>query len=169
MMLAQMDQMNAFNAINFNLAAGVRRPLGGINVGAITPRTGIRIGSYICPSDSPQFPSPSSGNPYSQTSYSPSGGTWNIVAYLAGPTCANQDVGNGAFDDYTSYAPADIKDGMSTTIFVGETSRFSNDPDSELNQWSQTGLFQVSTSFDPTGTTTRPRGLASKCRRFKRR
>jgi prepilin-type processing-associated H-X9-DG protein len=82
------------------------------------------------------------------------------VAYLAGPTCADQDKGNGAFDDYTAYNTADVRDGMSNTIFVGETSRFPHDPDPELNQWSQTGLYQVSTSFDPSGATTRPQGFA---------
>jgi prepilin-type N-terminal cleavage/methylation domain-containing protein/prepilin-type processing-associated H-X9-DG protein len=162
MMLAQMEQTNAFNAINFNLAAGGPGGMwGGINVGAANMTgLGFRVSSYVCPSDTPTLPTLSLGNPYSQTSYSPSGGTWNIVAYLAGPTCANQDKGNGAFDDYSAYGPEDMRDGLSTTIFVGETSRFPHDPDIELNQWSQTGLFQVSTSFDPTGTTTRPQGFA---------
>jgi prepilin-type N-terminal cleavage/methylation domain-containing protein/prepilin-type processing-associated H-X9-DG protein len=162
MLLAQMEQVNAYNAINFNLAAGGNGGMwGGINVGAINSTgLGFRVSSYICPSDLPTLQTFSGGNPYSQTSYAPSGGTWNIVAYLAGPTCADQDKGNGAFDDYTAYNAADVRDGLSNTIFVGETSRFPHDPDPELNQWSQTGLFQVSTSFDPTGSTTRPQGFA---------
>jgi prepilin-type N-terminal cleavage/methylation domain-containing protein/prepilin-type processing-associated H-X9-DG protein len=162
MMLAQMEQTNAFNAINFNLAAaGPNGVWGGINVGLINSTgLGFRVSSYICPSDLPLLQSFYQGNPDSQTSYTPSGGTWNIVAYLAGPTCANQDKGNGAFDDYSAYGPADFRDGLSNTIFVGETSRFPHDPDPDLNQWSQTGLFQVSTSFDPSGGTTRPQGFA---------
>jgi prepilin-type N-terminal cleavage/methylation domain-containing protein/prepilin-type processing-associated H-X9-DG protein len=162
MMLAQMDQANAFNAINFRLAAGGSGGMwGGINVGAANATgLGVRIASYICPSDMPQVTNFTGGNPYSQTSYTPSGGTWNIVAYLAGPTCADQDKGNGAFDDYTSYRPSEVRDGMSTTIFVGETSRFPKDPDPEMNQWSQTGLYQVSTAWDSSGTTTRPQGFA---------
>jgi prepilin-type processing-associated H-X9-DG protein len=162
MLLAQMEQVNAYNAINFNLAAGGTGGLwGGINVGA-TNSTGLgfRVSSYICPSDLPVLQTFVQGNSYSQTSYTSSGGTWNIVAYLAGPKCADQDKGNGAFDDYTAYGTADIRDGMSNTIFVGETSRFPHDPDPGLNQWSWTGLFQVSTSFDPSGTTTRPQGFA---------
>jgi prepilin-type N-terminal cleavage/methylation domain-containing protein/prepilin-type processing-associated H-X9-DG protein len=162
MLLAQMEQVNAFNAINFNVAAGGSGGMwGGINAGAINS-TGLsfRVSSYVCPSDQPILQSFVQGNSYSQTSYAPSAGTWNIVAYLAGPTCADQDKGNGAFDDYTAYGMADIRDGMSNTIFVGETSRFPRDPDTDLNQWSRTGLFQVSTAFDPSGATTRPQGFA---------
>jgi prepilin-type N-terminal cleavage/methylation domain-containing protein/prepilin-type processing-associated H-X9-DG protein len=161
MMLAQMDQANAFNAINFNLAAGGSTGFWGpVNAGA-AQRTGLglRISSYICPSDTPQNPNFIPSNPYSQTSYAPSGGTWNIVAYLAGPDCWQQDAGNGAFDDYTSYSSADIKDGMSNTIFAGETSRFVGDPDPQFNQWSRPGYYQVSTSFDPGGSTFRPQGF----------
>jgi prepilin-type processing-associated H-X9-DG protein len=161
-MLPQMEQVNAYNAINFNLAAGGTKGLwGGINVGAIN-RTGLgfRINSYICPSDSPQDPNFVTVNAYSQTSYAPSGGTWNIVAYLAGPGCCNQDLGNGAFDDFTAYHVAEVRDGMSTTIFVGETSRFRNDPDPQFNEWPRPGYYQVSGTFDPTGMTSRPQGFA---------
>jgi prepilin-type N-terminal cleavage/methylation domain-containing protein/prepilin-type processing-associated H-X9-DG protein len=163
MMLAQMDQLNAFNAINFSLAAGGSNGgiWGGVNVGAAQQTgLGLRIASYICPSDSPQNPKFITTNPYSQTSYAPSGGTWNIVAYLSGPDCWQQDAGNGPFDDYTAYGPADVRDGMATTIFVGETSRFVGDPDPQFNSWSRPGYYQVSTSFDPSGSTFRPQGFA---------
>jgi prepilin-type N-terminal cleavage/methylation domain-containing protein/prepilin-type processing-associated H-X9-DG protein len=162
MMLAEMDQRNVLNSINFNLAAGGSSGglWGGVNVGAAqTTGLGTRISSYICPSDSPQNPHYITTNPYSQTSYAPSGGTWNIVAYLAGPDCWQQDAGNGPFDDFTSYSSADIRDGLSTTIFVGETARFQNDPDPQFNQWSRPGYYQVSSSFDPSGSTFRPQGF----------
>jgi len=162
MMLAQMEQVNAFNAINFKLAAGGSNGglWGGINVGAINSTgLGFRVSSYVCPTDTPQNPNFIKTNPYSQTSYAPSGGTWNIVAYLAGPYCNNQDRGNGAFDDYGAYGASDMRDGLSNTIFVGETSRFANDPDPQFNQWSRTGYFQVSTTFDPSGNTFRPQGF----------
>ena len=173
MMLAEMDQANAFNAINFNLAAGGADRLatidtgmwGGINVGAIN-RTGLglRINSYICPSDSPQNPAFITVSPYSQTSYAASGGTWNIVAYFDGSStdatkCWIQDPGNGAFDDSTSYNPSMFRDGLSTTIFVGETSRFPNDPDPQFNEWSHPGLYVFSTNFG-VGSTNRPQGFA---------
>ena len=80
--------------------------------------------------------------------------TWR--ARIAG----NQDLGNGAFDDYTSYRPADIRDGMSNTIFVGETSRFKQRPRPPVQPVVAAGLLPVSASFDPTGTTFRPQGFA---------
>jgi len=160
--LPQMEQATAFNAINFNLAsAGDNGLWGGIPVGQIN-RTGLgmRVSSYVCPSDSPQFPSYKTDNPYSQASYACSAGTWNVVAYISGPDCWQQDPGNGAFDDFTSYRPADFSDGLSQTIFVGETSRFRDDPDPQFNQWSRPGYFQVNTNFDSTGLTFRPQGFA---------
>jgi prepilin-type N-terminal cleavage/methylation domain-containing protein/prepilin-type processing-associated H-X9-DG protein len=162
MMLSQMEQANAFNSINFKLASGGTGGIwGGINVGAINSTgLGVRVNSYICPSDFAQDPTFGLPNPSSQTSYAPSGGTWNIVAYLSGPDCWNQDIGNGAFDDFSAYSVASVYDGTSTTIFVGETSRFKNDPDPQFNQWSRPGEFQVSATFDPTGMTTRPQGFA---------
>ncbi len=161
-MLAQMEQTNAFNAINFNLASSGPGGLwGNVPVGQIN-RTGLvmRVNSYVCPSDLPQDPTFLTDNPYSQSSYACGAGTWNIVAYISGPDCWQQDAGNGPFDDYTSYRPSDVLDGMSQTIFVGETSRFRNDPDPQDNQWSRPGYFQVSATFDPTGMTYRPQGFA---------
>ena len=161
-MLPQMEQANAFNSINFNLASSGDNGLwGGIPVGQIN-RTGliVRVNSYVCPSDLPQDPNFKTDNPYSQTSYACSGGTWNVVAYISGPDCWQQDPGNGAFDDFTSYRPSNMVDGMSQTIFVGETSRFLNDPDPQFNQWSRPGYFQVSANYDPTGLTFRPQGFA---------
>ncbi len=162
MILPQMEQSAAYNAINFNLAAGGPRGLwGGLPAGAINSTgLGFRVSAYVCPSDAPQTPSIGDGNAYSQTSYVPSGGTWNVVAYYSGPDCWQQDAGNGAFDDATSYQPGSFTDGLSQTLFVGETARFRNEPDPQMNQWSRPGYYPVSTAFDPTGKTVRPQGFA---------
>ena len=53
-----------------------------------------------------------------------------------------------------------MTDGLSNTIFVGETSRFRHDPDPQFNQWSRPGYYQVSDSYDPSGLTFRPQGFA---------
>lgn len=160
--LSQMEQSNVYNAINFDLSSGGTSGYwGGIPAGPINQTgLGTRINSYVCPSDSHTVPDPSSLVPSSQTSYACSAGTWNIVAYFSGPECWQQDVGNGAFDDLASYRAADMTDGLSQTIFVGETARFRRDPDLQFNQWSRPGYFQVSLAFDPSGMTYRPQGFA---------
>jgi prepilin-type processing-associated H-X9-DG protein len=157
LILGQMDQHAAYNAINFDLRAG----------GSNTPYphagasnfTGLsaRISSYICPSDSETSPLRLS-NPYSQTSYFPSGGTWNTMAYYSGPECWSQNPGNGAFDTSAAYPVAVFTDGTGQTIAVGEASRFRNDADPHYNQWSRFGHF-IST-VDPSSRTSRPQGLA---------
>ncbi len=161
-LLPYMEQSAAFAAINFNLSSGgPGGTWGGINVGAINSTgLGLRVSSYICPSDFPQGQDDGSGRPSAQTSYAPSGGTWNVVAYYSGPDCWQQDPGNGAFDDATVYRTSSFRDGLSQTIVVGETARFPNDPDAALNQWSRPGFYGVSTTFDPTGKTVRPQGFA---------
>ncbi len=156
LILGQMNQNAAYNAINFDLRAG----------GSNTPYphagasnfTGLntRVSSYICPLDSGTSPLRLS-NAYSQTSYFPSGGTWNTIAYYSGPECWSQNPGNGAFDTSGAYPVSGFTDGTSYTIAVGEASRFRNDPDSHYNQWSRFGYF-VST-VDPTSRTSRPQGL----------
>src|SRR5262249_22853207 len=119
--LPYMEQQNVFNSLNFNVAAG--GAFGSIS-GVATNHTGLAAtASHSRPSDI-GWQAFTSSNGYAQTSYFPSGGTWNIVAYFSGPDCWQQDAGNGPFDDLTSYSVAQVSDGMSQTIFVGESSRF---------------------------------------------
>jgi len=160
--LSQMEQSNVFNAINFDLSSGGANGIwGGIPTGLINMTgLGTRIQSYVCPSDMPNAPAFNPAVPASQTSYACSAGTWNVVAYFSGPECWQQDEGNGAFDDLNSYNASDMLDGLSQTIFVGETNRFPHDPDPQYNQWSRPGYFRVSSTFDPTGMTFRPQGFA---------
>ena len=162
LLLPYMEQSAAYNAINFQLASGGNGGFwGGLPVGAINSTgLGFRVASYVCPSDGSNVPSIGDGHVYSQTSYAPSAGTWNVVAYYSGPECWQQEIGNGAFDDATVYAIPSFTDGLSQTILVGETARFSNEPDPQDNQWSRPGYYPISTSFDPSGKTVRPQGFA---------
>jgi prepilin-type processing-associated H-X9-DG protein len=164
LILNQMEQTSSFNAINFNLAAMGSTYLN-VDAGSANT-TGLRpsVSSYICPSDFVRtfhFASNPSGNgsfAVPQTSYFASGGTWNIVAYFAGPACWQQDPGNGAFDDYSAYGISTFTDGTSNTIAVGESSRFKNDPDWFANGWSPYGY--VPSFADPSGNTSRAQGFA---------
>ena len=151
--LPYLEQRNVFNSINFNLAASGM--FGPVNASAAN-YTGLSavISTYICPSDERVYPT-AGGNPYSQTSYFPSGGTWNTFAYRPGPDCWQQVIGNGAFDASGSYTVSYFKDGVSNTIFAGEAARFRNDPDPQLNTWSRFEL--LNSSFG--GSTFRPQGL----------
>jgi prepilin-type N-terminal cleavage/methylation domain-containing protein/prepilin-type processing-associated H-X9-DG protein len=152
--LPQMEQQNVFNSLNFWVSAG--GAFGPVHGGA-TNHTGLvtRVASYVCPSDA-TWQGIQSLNGYAQTSYFPSAGTWNITAYYSGPDCWQQDAGNGPFDDYTSYRVAQVTDGMSQTIFVGEASRFRNDPDTVFNQWARVDWFASSAYGWPTS---RPQGF----------
>ena len=157
MILGTMEQSAAFNSINFSLRShGLFN--GTLNAGAANSTgLGATIATYLCPSDPPRTMLFDGGpNAFAQTSYFPSGGTWNTLAYYAGPNCWNQDPGNGAFDDYTAYPASAFTDGLSSTIHVGESSRFRNDPDWSFNNWSVFGFFSSAVG----GGTTRPQGFA---------
>ena len=155
--LSYIEQRNIYNAINFSLAAGGPSGMFGTVNAGLSNKTAFAtpVSTYFCPSDQ-QNPPINSSNGYSQTSYFFSGGTWNTLGYYAGPDCWQQDPGNGPFDDLTSYRIAQVADGMSQTIFVGESSRFRNDPDAAFNQWSRFEYFGSSYG----GSTTRPQGFA---------
>ena len=156
--LPYLEQTNIYNAINFQLATGgPAGQFGPVNAG-LTNKTalGTSISTYFCPTDQPITLSPgASSNGYSQTSYFFSGGTWNTMGYFAGPDCWQQDPGNGPFDDTNAYRIAQVTDGMSSTILVGEASRFVKDPDAAFNQWSRFEFF--GSAFG--GSTTRPQGF----------
>ncbi len=142
LILPLMEQRGAYDAINFNLRA-TGTTFNSINAGAVNS-TGLltTISSYICPSDELRASKLAAGpNAFSQTSYFPSGGTWNTIIYYRGPTCWEQEPGNGAFDAYTAYSLSSFLDGTSNTIFVGESSRFKQDPDWFANTWSAFGYF----------------------------
>ena len=157
MLLPYMEQGTIGNSLNFNFC--VSGTLAGTNGGRVN-WTGLitKVSSYLCPDDFPIQPytESESSNPYSQTSYYPSGGTYNTIAYYQGPNNWDYYAGNGAFDSKTSYKVRDFTDGTSNTILVGECSRFKNDPDRVFNQWSRWGNFLGLGS----STTIRGQGLA---------
>ncbi len=156
MILSTMEQTPVYNAINFNLRS--HGLMNGYNAGAANSTSlGATIATYICPTDQLRTSLFDNGpNAFAQTSYFASGGTWNTLAYYAGPNCWNQDIGNGAFDDYTAYPASAFTDGLSATIFFGESSRFFNDPDWSFNTWSAIGYFGSAIGSN----TTRPQGFA---------
>jgi len=158
LMLQFLEQGNVYNALNFSFRANSRFTAGsGFDAAAVNSTANLtRISTYVCPSDQPITWSYTGTNAYSQTSYFPSGGTWNTIAYYDGPNCWNNDAGNGAFDDSLAYRVAQFTDGTSNTIFAGEVSRFLIDKDTAFNQWNRFQYFG-SNQFPVYG---RPQGLA---------
>lgn len=171
LILPQMEQTTVYNAINFGVSPGGHAYYG-LDAGAVN-RTGMitRINSYVCPSDGDQTPFPvsTSTNGYSQSSYAGMAGTFDIWHWYCGcpgsppfgGSCPAANavwiVGDGLFMGNFAYRLQSVTDGTSNTIAVGETSRFLNDPDAELNSWSR--ALYLGSSFN--GTTARGEALAS--------
>jgi prepilin-type N-terminal cleavage/methylation domain-containing protein/prepilin-type processing-associated H-X9-DG protein len=167
-MLPYMEQQPVFNSINFNLNSG-----GGFPAGTPHPnRTGLisQINSYICPSDFKQTPYDisQSANGYGQSSYAGSAGTFDIWHWYCGcptsppyggscPAANNTEIkSDGAFMKNYIVRIANVTDGTSNSMFMGETSRFKNDPDAIFNFWSRVGWWASSVAG-----TSRPSVLAS--------
>jgi prepilin-type N-terminal cleavage/methylation domain-containing protein/prepilin-type processing-associated H-X9-DG protein len=134
-MLPYMEATNIFNNINYSSTAS-----GLINRTAMI----TQINSLICPSDFQQTPYSlaQSSNGYGQCSYAGNMGTKDIFRWYYG--CPNTPVtgpGNGPFVMDSAYRISDISDGTSSTIFVGETDRFKNDPDQVFQSWSRQAWF----------------------------
>jgi len=167
LILPYMELSTIYNSINFSHAAGGTDVSGGANIGLIN-RTGMitQIKSYVCPSDFQQTPYnlSQSNNGYSQTSYAGSGGNNDIWHWYCGcpagvgGTCAGgvEVKPDGLFGKNWTFRIANITDGTSNTLAVGETARFKNDPDQIFNSWSR-GLWFGSNSAGAT----RPQGQAS--------
>jgi prepilin-type N-terminal cleavage/methylation domain-containing protein/prepilin-type processing-associated H-X9-DG protein len=125
--LPYMDGGNQFNAVNFSRVYN-----------SVVQFTAFRlkINTLLCPDDQPNTDLTASGYIVTmQSSYAGmSGLTENIYYYWGTATSApNADRcgaidGEGVFGTNISYKSADIVDGTSNTIFVGEKTRFINEP-----------------------------------------
>jgi prepilin-type N-terminal cleavage/methylation domain-containing protein/prepilin-type processing-associated H-X9-DG protein len=157
LILPGIEQVGAYNAINFSLRSHDMINAT-INAGAANSTgLGMRISTYLCPDDDiRELIFDANLNAFSQTSYFASGGTWNTLTYQSGPNCWNQTPGNGAFDASAAYTPSAFPDGLGATILFGEASRFPNDPDWSFDTWSAIGVYTSAAGPN----TTRPQGLA---------
>jgi prepilin-type N-terminal cleavage/methylation domain-containing protein/prepilin-type processing-associated H-X9-DG protein len=167
MLLPFVEQRASFDAINFSFAShGFQGPsnAGAINSTGLSPRVGV----YICPSDFGQVPSTST-NAYSWGSYAGVVGTVDIFRWYCGgcfgPPLSRDNVvclgdielaPDGAFGYNHGYAHQDFRDGLSTTLLVGEFARFTDDPDPHFNEWTS-GIWYQSNTVG----VTRPQALAT--------
>ena len=158
LILPQMEQQTTYNAANFSFPAsgGAENNFG--DGGAVNHTAfGTRVNSFVCPSDSDETPSPPlSAVPaggflagYNQCSYGGSYGTFDIFHWFCGcppgppfggscPSANDVEIhSDGAFLKNYLIRLSAITDGLSNTIFVGEASRFKNDPDTAFQFYMQ--------------------------------
>jgi prepilin-type N-terminal cleavage/methylation domain-containing protein/prepilin-type processing-associated H-X9-DG protein len=154
LILPYMEQPNVYAAINFDVNAGgsTTDPSGRMNKTAFNNV----VNPYLCPSDQENvltIDTVPSGNNYSPSSYAASSGTLDIYRWWYG--CPTEIAPDGVFGKNFTYKLADVKDGLSNTIFVGEKSRFVNDPETGMNWWNRSLWFGsvVGTRIQGFGTT----------------
>jgi prepilin-type N-terminal cleavage/methylation domain-containing protein/prepilin-type processing-associated H-X9-DG protein len=157
--LPWMEQTAVYNSVNFTFAVGISNAgtQYGVQPGFIQwTALSTVVPSYICPSDSRRTQD-TTGNdsycPYSPGSYGANCGTWDTIHFFACPSYLETD---GAFSRDFVYRVADITDGTSGTFFVGETSRFLNDPETFFGFWNRVTSF----SGRVIAGTNRPQGFA---------
>jgi prepilin-type N-terminal cleavage/methylation domain-containing protein/prepilin-type processing-associated H-X9-DG protein len=157
--LPYMEQSAVFNSVNFNFAVGISNAgtQYGVQPGFIqTTALSTSIASYFCPADSRRTQD-TTGNdsfcPYSPGSYGANCGTWDTIHFF---TCPSYLETNGAFSRDFIYRVASIQDGTSNTLFVGETSRFLNEPETFFGFWNRVTSF----SGRVFPSTNRPQGIA---------
>ena len=132
--LPYIEDGTIFNAANFNFVANADSPQNGVFPGpAQVTALQTQIATYICPSESSPMTYRSTLFPSSQTSYASVLGYKDTVRWWY--SCLNQIPPDGVFGlDYSSRL-AQITDGTSNTLFVGEASRFRNETESWYNEW----------------------------------
>ncbi len=153
LILPFMENAPLYNSVNFSYAAA--GPQGGQHAGAVNHTAlATRVAAFVCPSDAgfkpptSKFVNPANQtyNGYSQCSYAGSSGTYDIFRFWCGcapgtdPYVCFGSVElrpDGAFGKNHAFPIQAFRDGLSQTLFVGEFSRFRDDPDPSLNVWSR--------------------------------
>lgn len=147
-----MEQNSVYNAVNFmvptnNGAAasnGVSSTWGTYQATAFTSI----INAFICPSDRSNLRLSTATvistprNPYSQTSYGASAGTIECLWYGYWGSIRDYCEAiepNGMFGKSYQYKIADIIDGTSSTMFMGETSMFLKETPDVFQFWNRGG------------------------------
>ena len=133
LILGFMEQTPVYNSLNFSLGSvDTTGPYGkGVNSAACNS-TGYNtvIQSYLCPSDIiSRYTTVTPG--FSQTSYGAVIGNCDVNHWFYGCPASPtpQIMSDGMFQPDYVFTVADVTDGLSNTLFVGETSRYTNDPD----------------------------------------
>ncbi|AMV38106.1 DUF1559 domain-containing protein [Planctomyces sp. SH-PL62] len=125
MILPFIEQSAPYNALNFLSASGYRSVFN-------TTGYNTRIATYLCPSDLPNTPlDVSTGNiPNPQLSYAFCAGLADSQNYsLNSPAMCGLVEPDGMFGAGYCFGVNSVTDGLSGTIFIGESSRFRGEPE----------------------------------------
>ena len=159
--MPQIEQATVYNAINFQAPSGYKSNWNTTALSSV-------VDTYICPSDQASYPlDPTKGQiPTPQTSYAMVAGvseclTYGISLTSPQPYC-DALPSDGPFDKNYTYRLSEISDGLSSTLFLGEASRFRGEPatfptgtPSFFNTWNYAGMVLEGTMNDD-----RPQGFA---------
>ena len=155
--LPYMEQTQTYNAINFSLPSWghpTTASSGASDNWAYFQATAFttKVNAYLCPSDqwsredgggSAQGVISGNRNAYSPTSYAAVAGTIECLWYGYWGTQSAQYCEaiepNGIFGKNYTYKIADIRDGTSNTLMVGEAGRFLTEPVDAFNFWNRGG------------------------------
>ncbi|QEH33518.1 putative major pilin subunit [Aquisphaera giovannonii] len=169
LILPQMEQNTIYNALNFNLNSldqGMPYGLsGGDATAANTTAYNSVVASYVCPSDIKSRAYPSNLPGRSQASYAGVHGNKDVYHWWNGCPTTGPAVceGDGVLNADYCYKLTAVTDGLSNTLFVGETSKFVGDADGDwFYQWTQDAWYgswidsTVSRMFSFASTIARP-------------
>jgi prepilin-type N-terminal cleavage/methylation domain-containing protein/prepilin-type processing-associated H-X9-DG protein len=129
--LPYVEQQQVYNSMNFLIP----------NFRSLenTTATVVKVATYVCPSDLPIIPLDPVLNlfGFSQTSYGFVIGNTDTAAWGSTATSGTCDAiqTEGVFMKNFNYRAADVVDGLSNTLFFGETSRFKADTLSSFCWW----------------------------------
>jgi prepilin-type N-terminal cleavage/methylation domain-containing protein/prepilin-type processing-associated H-X9-DG protein len=159
--MPQIEQAAVYNAINFQAPTGYKSSWNTTALSSV-------VNTYICPSDLASYPlDPTKEQvPTPQTSYAMVAGVAECLTY-GNPLTSPQPYcdalpSDGPFDKNYTYRLPEISDGLSSTLFLGEASRFRGEPSSFstglssfFNTWTFAGVVLEGTMNDD-----RPQGFA---------